>query len=279
MANYSAADVKRLRDLTGAGMLDCKNALVEADGDVEAAVEALRIKGAKDVGKRAGRTAGNGLVTSALDGTKAGVLLELNCETDFVAKTDVFQQVAADIAAAALKAGVTDRLEVLALTVRGTQTATELIEEASASLKEKLELGRFAAYSGGYIASYLHKSDPGLPPTLGVLVDTDEAGASIALDVAHQIAAMRPQFVTRDEVPEDVLANERRIAEQVTREEGKPEQAIPKIVEGRLNAFLKDVVLIEQPSVRDPKKTVKQLVTEAGATVRGFARFQIGQAS
>jgi elongation factor Ts len=279
MANYSAADVKRLRDLTWAGMLDCKNALVEAGGDVEAAVEALRIKGAKDVGKRAGRTAGNGLVTSALDGTTAGVLLELNCETDFVAKTDVFQQVAADITAAALKAGVTDRLEVLALTVRDNQTASELIEEASASLKEKLELGRFAAYSGGYIASYLHKSDPGLPPTLGVLVDADEAGASVALDVAHQIAAMRPQYVTRDEVPEDVIANERRIAEQVTREEGKPEQAIPKIVEGRLNAFFKDVVLIEQPSVRDQKKTVKQLVTEAGATVRGFARFQIGQAS
>ncbi|HXS63132.1 MAG TPA: translation elongation factor Ts [Streptosporangiaceae bacterium] len=279
MANYSAADVKRLRDLTGAGMLDCKNALVEAGGDVEAAVEALRIKGAKDVGKRAGRTAGNGLVTSALDGTTAGVLLELNCETDFVAKTGVFQQVAADITAAALKAGVTDRLEVLALTVRDNQTASELIEEASASLKEKLELGRFAAYSGGYIASYLHKSDPGLPPTLGVLVDADEAGASVALDVAHQIAAMRPQYVTRDEVPEDVIANERRIAEQVTREEGKPEQAIPKIVEGRLNAFLKDVVLIEQASVRDPKKTVKQLLAEAGATVRGFARFQIGQAS
>jgi elongation factor Ts len=281
MANYSAADVKRLRDLTGAGMLDCKNALVEADGDVETAVEALRIKGAKDVGKRAGRTAGNGLVTSVLNGTTAGVLLELNCETDFVAKTDMFQQVAADIAAAALKAGVTDRLEVLGLAVRDSQTATELIEEASASLKEKLELGRFAAYSGGHLASYLHKSDPGLPPTLGVLVDTDEAGASIALDVAHQVAAMRPQYVTRDEVPQDVVANERRIAEQVTREEGKPEQAIPKIVEGRLNAFFKDIVLLEQPSVRDPKKTVKQLLAEAGAgaTVRGFARFQIGQAS
>jgi elongation factor Ts len=279
MANYSAADVKRLRDLTGAGMLDCKNALVDADGDVEAAVEALRIKGAKDVGKRAGRTAANGLVTSVLDGTSAGVLLELSCETDFVAKTDVFQQVAADIAAAALKARVTDRLEVLALTVRNSQTASELIEEASASLKEKLELGRFAAYSGGHIVSYLHKSDPGLPPTLGVLVDTDEAGASVALDVAHQIAAMRPQYVTRDEVPEDVVANERRIAEQVTREEGKPEQAIPKIVEGRLNAFFKDVVLIEQPTVRDQKKTVKQMLAEAGATVRGFARFQIGQAS
>ena len=283
MANYSAADVKRLRDLTGAGMLDCKNALVDADGDFEAAVEALRIKGAKDVGKRAGRTAANGLVTAAMDGTTAGVLVELNCETDFVAKTDMFQQVAADIAQAALQAalpaGSTDRLAVLGLVVRDGQTAADLIEEASASLKEKLELGRFAAFRGGYIATYLHKSDPGLPPTLGVLVDTDEAGATVALDVAHQVAAMRPQYVTRDEVPHDVVANERRIAEQVTRDEGKPEQAIPKIVEGRLNAFFKDVVLVEQPSVRDPKKTVKQLLAEAGASVKGFARFQIGQAS
>jgi elongation factor Ts len=279
MANYSAADVKRLRDLTGAGMLDCKNALVEADGDVEAAVEALRIKGAKDVGKRAGRTAANGLVTSAMDGTTAGVLLELNCETDFVAKTDLFQQVAADIAGAALRARVTDRLEVLALEVRGGQTAAELIDEASATLKEKLDLGRFAAYYDGYIVSYLHRSSPDLPPTLGVLVDIDAAGAEIAQDVAHQIAAMRPQYVTKDEVPADVVANERRIAEQVTRDEGKPEQAIPKIVDGRLNAFFKDVVLIEQPTVRDQKKSVKQLLAESGATVRGFARFQIGQAS
>ncbi|HEX9030840.1 MAG TPA: translation elongation factor Ts, partial [Streptosporangiaceae bacterium] len=232
-----------------------------------------------DVGKRAGRTAANGLVAAAVDGTTAGVLVELNCETDFVAKTDMFQQVAADIAQAALKSGATDRLAVLGLAVREAQTASELIEEASASLKEKLELGRFAAFTGGYIATYLHKSDPGLPPTLGVLVDLDEAGASVALDVAHQVAAMRPQYVSRDEVPEDVVANERRIAEQVTREEGKPEQAIPKIVEGRLNAFFKDVALVEQPSVRDTKKTVKQLLAESGATVRGFARFQIGQAS
>ncbi len=279
MADYSAADVKRLRDLTGAGMMDCKNALVEAGGDFEAAVEALRIKGAKDVGKRAGRTAANGLVTAAMRGTSAGVLLELNCETDFVAKTDIFQQVAADIAESALAAGITDRLAVLGLPVKDGKTATELIEEASASLKEKLELGRFAAFSGGYIVSYLHKSDPGLPPTLGVIVDTDEAGAAIAVDVAHQVAAMRPQYITRDDVPEDVVASERRIAEQVTREEGKPEQAIPKIVDGRVNAFFKDVVLIEQPTVRDPKKTVKQMLAESKATVRGFARFQIGQAS
>lgn len=279
MANYTAADVKRLRELTGAGMMDCKNALVEADGDFGAAVEALRVKGAKDVGKRAGRTAAQGLIISALDGTKAGVLVELNCETDFVAKTDLFQQVAADIAAAALKAGVSDRLEVLALPVRDGQTASELIDSASASLKEKLELGRFAAFTGGYIATYLHKSDPGLPPTLGVLVDLDEAGADVAMDVAHQVAAMRPQYVTRDEVPGDVVAHERAIAEQITRDEGKPEQAIPKIVEGRLNAYFKDVVLTEQASVRDPKKSVKQLLAESKAAVRGFARFQIGQAN
>jgi elongation factor Ts len=277
--NYSTAEVKRLREMTGAGILDCKNALVEAEGDFDAAVEALRIKGAKDVGKRAGRVAANGLVTAAVDGTAAGVLIELNCETDFVAKTDLFQQVAADIATAALAAEATDRLAVLALQVRGQQTAADLIEEASASLKEKLELGRFAAYRGGHIASYLHKSDPGLPPTLGVLVDFAQASPAVALDVAHQVAAMRPQYVTRDDVPTDVVANERRIAEQVTRDEGKPEQAIPKIVEGRLNAFFKDVVLVEQVTVRDPKKTVKQLLAESGAVVRGFARFQIGQAS
>ncbi len=278
MANYTAADVKRLREQTGAGMMDCKNALVEAGGDYDAAVEALRIKGAKDVTKRAQRTAAQGLVTAQLSGTSAGVLLELNCETDFVAKTDLFQQVAADIAAAALAAGADDRLAVLGLEVRPGQTAQELIEEAGAALKEKLELGRYARFHGGYVASYLHKSDPGLPPTLGVLVQLDEAGAQIAQDIAHQVAAMRPQYVTRDQVPDDLMANERRIAEQVTRDEGKPEQAIPKIVEGRLNAFLKDIVLIDQASVRDQKKSVKQLLAEHGTSVQEFARFQIGQA-
>src|SRR5215469_7290521 len=278
MANFTAADVKRLREQTGAGMMDCKNALVEADGDFEAAVEALRIKGAKDVTKRAQRTAGNGLVTAQLNGTGSGVLMELNCETDFVAKTDLFQQVAAEIAAAALAAGADDRLTVLGLPVKSGQTSQELIEEAGASLKEKLELGRYARFDGGYVTSYLHKSNPDLPPTIGVLVQVDKNDPEIAQEIAFQVAAMRPQYVTRDQVPDDVLANERRIAEQITREEGKPEQAIPKIVEGRVNAFLKDIVLVEQASVRDQKKAVKQLLAEHDATVRGFARFQIGQA-
>ena len=275
--DYTAADVKRLREQTGAGMLDCRNALVEAP-DYEAAVELLRVKGAKDVTKRAERTAANGLVTSALEGNSSGVLLELNCETDFVAKTDLFQQVAADIARAALTAGAADRLAALALEVRPGQTSQQLVEEAGASLREKLELGRFARFDGGYVTSYLHKSDPGLPPTLGVLVQLDEAGTQIAVDIAHQIAAMRPQYLTRDDVPADLVASERRIAEQMTRDEGKPEQAIPKIVEGRLGAFFKDVALVEQPTVRDQKKTVRQLLAEHGATVRQFARFQIGQA-
>jgi elongation factor Ts len=278
MANYSAADVKRLREQTGAGMLDCRNALVEAGGDYDAAVEALRIKGAKDVNKRAKRTAANGLIIAELDGTSAGVLVELNCETDFVAKTDLFQQVAADIAKAALAAGAVDRLAVLGLEVRPGRSAQQLIEEAGVALREKLDVGRFARFEGGYVTSYLHKSDPGLPPTLGVLVQLDQPGAEIALDLAHQIAAMRPQYLTREEVPEDLVANERRIAEQLTREEGKPEQAIGKIVAGRLNAFFKDVVLTEQESVKVQKKTVKQLLAERGVSVLAFARFQIGQA-
>ena len=280
MANYTAADVKRLREQTGAGMMDCKNALVEADGDFEAAVEALRIKGAKDVTKRAQRTAGNGLVTAQLNGTGSGVLMELNCETDFVAKTDLFQQVAAEIAAAALAAGADDRLTVLGLPVKSGQTSQEVIEEAGASLKEKLELGRYMRFDGGYVTSYLHKSNPDLPPTIGVLVQVDKNDPEIAQEIAFQVAAMRPQYVTRDQVPDDVLANERRIAEQITREEGKPEHAIPKIVEGRVNAFLKDVVLLEQASVREEnkKKTIKQILAAHGAAVTGFARFQIGQA-
>ena len=276
--DYTAADVKRLREQTGAGMLDCRNALVEAP-DYEAAVELLRVKGAKDVNKRAERTAANGLVTAALKGSAAGVLLELNCETDFVAKTELFQQVAADIARAALASAAGDRLAVLGLEVRPGQTAQELIDEAGASLQEKVEVGRFARFEGGYVTSYLHKSDPGLPPTLGVLVQMEsDAGAGVAQDIAHQVAAMRPRWVTRENVPEDVVAGERRIAEQMTREEGKPEAAIGKIVDGRVNAFLRDVVLVEQASVRDQKKQVKQLLAEHGARVLGFARFQIGQA-
>jgi elongation factor Ts len=278
MANFTAADVKRLRDQTGAGMMDCKNALGEAEGDFEAAVELLRVKGVKDAGKRATRTAANGLVTAELDGTQAGVLVELNCETDFVAKTPMFQETAKQIADAAIMNKVTDRLTLLTTEARPGTTVEQLIEEAGASLKEKLELGRFARFEGGYVASYLHRSDAALPPTLGVLVQVDKPNAEVAKDLAQQIAAMRPLYTAREDVPADVVEKERRIAEQITRDEGKPEQAIAKIVDGRLNSYFKDVVLTEQPFVKDQKTTIKQVLAQNGLTVTGFARFQVGQA-
>jgi elongation factor Ts len=278
MANITAADVKRLREQSGAGMMDCKKALEEADGDFETAIEVLRVKGVKDVGKRATRTAANGLVTAELSGTEAGVLVELNCETDFVAKTDLFQEVAGQIAKATLVGKAADRLGALAAEVKPGQTVEQLIESAAVELKEKMELGRFARFEGGYVTSYLHKSDRDLPPTLGVLVQLDQDNEEVGNDLAQQIAAMRPQYVTRDDVPADVVEKERRIAEQITRDEGKPEQAIPKIVEGRVNAYLKDSVLVEQAFVKDSKQTVGRVLADGGVTVLGFARFQVGQA-
>ncbi len=278
MANFTATDVKRLRDQTGAGMMDCKNALNEADGDFEGAVELLRVKGVKDAGKRATRTAANGLVTAELDGTSAGVLVELNCETDFVAKTPLFQETAKQIADAAIRSRAADRLTLLGTEARPGATVEQLIEEAGASLKEKLELGRFARFQGGYVTSYLHRSDAALPPTLGVLVQLDKESADVAKDLAQQVAAMRPLYTTREDVPADVVEKERRIAEQITRDEGKPEQAIPRIVDGRLNAYFKDVVLTEQAFVKDQKTTIKQVLAQDGVAVTGFARFQVGQA-
>jgi len=278
MANFTAADVKRLREQTGAGMMDCKNALEEAEGDLERATELLRVKGVKDAGKRATRTAANGLVTAELDGTTAGVLVELNCETDFVAKTDLFQRVAAEIAAAAIEGKAADRLTLLRAQARPGTTVEQLIEEAGASLKEKLELGRFARFEGGYVDRYLHRSDAALPPTIGVLIQLDKPNAEVAKDLAQQIAALRPLYIAREDVPADVVDKERRIAEQITREEGRPEQTIPRIVDGRLNAYFKDVVLVEQAFVKDQKTTVRQVLASGGVKVTGFARFQVGQA-
>jgi elongation factor Ts len=278
MANITAADVKRLREQTGAGMMDCKNALAEADGDFELAIENLRKKGVKDAGKRADRTAGNGLVTAELDGTSAGVLVELNCETDFVAKNEQFQELAAKIAQAALANKVADRLALLSTVTTDGKSVELLIEEASSSIKEKIELGRYARLDGGYVTTYLHRSDRDLPPTLGVLVQLDSANEAVAKDLAQQIAATPAQYVTRDEVPADLVEKERRIAEEITREEGKPEQAIPKIVDGRVNAFFKDIVLTEQASVKDPKQSIKSVLAAGQVNVLAFARFRVGQA-
>jgi elongation factor Ts len=278
MANFTAADVKRLRELTGAGMMACKNALTEAEGDFDKAVEVLRLKGAKDVGKRAERTAGNGLVVTHFAGTTDGVLLELNCETDFVAKTEGFVDLANKIAEFAAQSDVADAAALLGAEIEPGKTVQALIEEHSATIGEKLELRRFAHFKGAYVTSYLHKSDPQLPPTTGVLVELDTENAEIGRDIAQQIAAMAPKYLTRDDVPAEAIEKERALAEQITRDEGKPEKAIPKIVEGRVNAYFKDFVLVEQAFVKENKKTIAKVLQESGVAVKRFARFKVGQA-
>ncbi len=275
MANYTAADVKKLRELTGSGMLDCKKALEESAGDFDKAVEILRIKGAKDVGKRAERSASEGLIA-----VSGNTMVEVNSETDFVAKNAEFKELAAKIAEAAAAAKANTPEELAAADVDG-KPAGDVLQEMSAKIGEKLELRRAATLEGDNVAVYLHQRASDLPPAVGVLVAYTGEGAeaeAAAKAAAMQVAALKAGYLTREDVPAEVVEKERSIAEQITREEGKPEKAIPKIVEGRLNGFYKDVVLLEQASVADSKKTVKQLMDDAGVTLTGFKRFEVGQA-
>ena len=269
MANFSAADVKKLRELTAAGMMDCKKALDETDGDFDKAVELLRVKGAAKAAKRgAEREASAGLVAHA-----PGVLVELKCETDFVAKGEDFVATAQQIADAASEAKAAD-VEALKAVSLGDQSVGDVVEGLAISIGEKIELGQYVCFDGPVVA-YMHKRAADLPPAVGVLVEYD-GDADAARAAAMQIAAMRPQYLTREDVPADVVAKEREIAEATSREEGKPEQAIAKITEGRLNGFFKDVVLLEQPSVTENKKTVKAVLEASGTTVKRFARFEVG---
>jgi elongation factor Ts len=271
MANYTAADVKRLRELTGSGMMDCKNALAETDGDFDRAVEVLRIKGAKDVGKRAERATAEGLVAA-----KGGAMIELNSETDFVAKNAEFRKLAEEVVDAALVSKAAD-IDALKAAKVGDRTVEEAIAELSAKIGEKLELRR-VQYFDGNVETYLHKRAADLPPAVGVLVEFTGNDRDAAHAVALQIAALKARYLTRAEVPEDLIANERRIAEETAKAEGKPEAALAKIVDGRITGFYKDVVLLDQPSVSDNKKSVKALLDEAGVTVTRFVRFEVGQA-
>lgn len=273
MANYTAADVKKLRELTGSGMLDCKKALENSEGDFDKAVEELRIKGAKDVGKRAERSTAEGLVAA-----KDGVMIELNSETDFVAKNAEFQELADNILGAAAAAQTND-VEALKAAALGDGTVADAVQALSAKIGEKLELRRVAYYAGP-VAIYLHKRASDLPPAVGVMVSYEgegDAAAEAARNAAQQVAALKATYATEDEVPEDVKANERHIAEETAKAEGKPEAALPKIIEGRLKGFMKDAVLVNQPFVKDSKKTVQAVLDEAGATIKGFTRFEVGQ--
>jgi elongation factor Ts len=272
MANYTAADVKRLRELTGAGFMDCKKVLEETEGDFDKAIELLRIKGAKDAGKRAERTTAEGMVA-----TSGNALVELNSETDFVAKNAEFQELAAAVAQAA--AGDVDgTVEGVLAAPLNDGTVADAVTALSAKIGEKLVLNRVAKFDGATTV-YLHKRSADLPPSIGVLVaytGDGAAAAEAARAAALQIASLKAKYVSRDAIPADVVESERRIAEATAREEGKPEGALPKIIEGRVNGFYKEQVLVEQPSVLDSKKTVGAQLEEAGVTVTDFVRFEVG---
>jgi len=272
MADVTAALIKKVREITGAGMSDVKKALVAADGDESAAIEALRIKGADKAGRRsAERSVTNGLVAAA-----EGAMIELACETDFVAKNEQFQQLATDIVAHAAMARPATRDDLLAETLADGGTVAKNIESLNAVIGEKIELRRYAVLDG-QVATYLHRRASDLPPQIGVIVAFEGDDLTAARGVAMQVSALRAHYVRRGEVPADIVAKEREIAEATAREQGKPEQAITKIVEGRVNGFFKDVVLLEQSHVQDSKKTVQAVLDAAGVTVTAFIRFEVGQ--
>ena len=267
----AAVDVKKLRDATGAGMMDSKRALTEAAGDFDRAVELLRISGAAKAAKRgAEREASAGLVASA-----GSALVELNSETDFVAKNDEFIALAGRLAAAADASRPANAEEFAVSILDDGKTVADSITALASVIGEKIELGRIASFDG-QVATYMHRRASDLPPAVGVLVEFEGDNLEAARGVAMQVAAMRPRYLTREEVPADIVAKEREIAEATAREEGKPEQALPKIVEGRVNGFFKNVVLLEQASVQDNKKSVKAVLDEAGVTVSRFAHIEIG---
>ena len=276
MANYTAADIKALREQTGAGMLDVKKALDEAEGDRAKAVEILRVKGLKGVTKREGRSASNGLVAAQAD-DGVGTLVEVNCETDFVAKGEKFIALADQVLAQAVASQAADSAALLSSTLEDGKTVQDLLDEANATIGEKIEVRRVARLQGDKVVSYLHKTSPDLPPQIGVLIALEGGDETVARDVAMHIAAFSPSVLTREEVPAETVENERRVAEATAKEEGKPEAALPKIVEGRVNGYFKENVLLDQPFAKEPKKTVAKVLEEGGAKATGFARFRVGQ--
>lgn len=278
MANYTAADIKALRERTGAGMMDVKKALDEADGDADKAMDLIRIKGLKGATKREGRSTAEGLVAAKITDGTVGVMVEVNCETDFVAKSAKFIELANKVLSVAVDSGAADVDALLSTEVDGRLLSEEVVEEG-AILGEKIVVRRMARIEGKTVDAYLHKTSKDLPAQVGVLFAVNGEGAAAAEaahDIAVHTAAYAPKFLTREEVPAETVANERRIADETARAEGKPDAALTKIVEGRLTGFFKENVLLEQPFAKDAKKTVSTVLEEASVTATGFARFRVG---
>ena len=275
MANYTAADIKALRERTGAGMLDVKKALDEADGDLQKAQEIIRVKGLKGVTKREGRATAEGLVAARVEGT-VGYMVEVNSETDFVAKSAPFVEFGNKVLDAAVAADATTLESLMDAQVDG-KAVSELVTETGALLGEKVVVRRIARVEGNNVAVYLHKTSKDLPAQVGVLLAVAGADAGqVAHDVAVHIAAMSPTFLSQEDVPAETVESEKRVAEETARAEGKPEKILPNIINGRLKGYFKDVVLLDQDFAKDSKKTVGKVLEEAGATATAFARFRVG---
>ena len=276
MANFTAADVKALREQTGAGMMDVKNALAEADGDKEKALEIIRLKGLKSLSKREGREANAGLIVAKVtDDAKSGYMVEINSETDFVAKNEKFIDFANQVLKAALNANASTVEGLLAAPAAGG-TVQDLVDQMGAVIGEKVQVRRIARVSGEHVDVYMHQTSADLPSQVGVMVATDAAAAGEAHNIGMHIAAFRPSWTDRNSVPADVLDKERDTLTKLTLQEGKPENIVPKIVEGRLNAFFKENCLVDQDYARDPGTTVGKLLSGLGGKVEEFARFKVG---
>lgn len=274
MANFTIADIKALREQLGTGMVDTKKALEEADGDVEKAVEILRLKGAKGNAKRADRSTSEGLV-AARQNDGSVTLLELACETDFVAKNERFIALADKVVDAAAAAGADSVEAALAADADG-KTVEQLISDEAAIIGEKVELRRVRTISGDKFEVYLHKTSKDLPPQVGVVLAYTGDDAETARSIAQHISFANPSYLTRDAVPEADVEKEREIVTEISRNEGKPEAALPKIVEGRVNAFFKQVSLLDQDYAKDNKLSVAKVASDAGLTLTDFARFKVG---
>ena len=274
----SAADVAKLRKATGAGMMDCKNALTEAEGNFDRAIEIIREKGKLVASKRADRDSSEGVVLAKVSEDKSfGAVVSLNCETDFVAKGERFQELADELLNHLVAVKIAELPAFLASKLASGKSVQERVDEGNATLGEKIEIKRISVLTGSPVSLYLHKTSPDLPPQVGVLVQLKNAAEVVGKDIAQHIAAFAPLFVSRDQVPADEIAKERRLAEESARSEGKPEASISKIVEGRVTGFVKEVSLLEQAFAKDAKKTVQQILDEAKTAVSAFNRFRVGQ--
>jgi elongation factor Ts len=274
MADFSLEDLKALREQLGTGMVETKNALVEAGGDKEKAVELLRIRGAKSNAKRADRSTSEGLIATVHSAT-AVTMIELACETDFVAKNEKFLALSETVVAALADSGA-ETVDAALAVVSGTGTVASVIEDQAATLGEKLELRQLVRLDGEKFEIYLHRTSKDLPPQIGVVLAYTGDDAETARSIAQHISFANPEYVSKDDVPEEAVNNERRIVEEITRGEGKPEAALPKIVEGRIGAFYKQVALLEQDYAKDNKLSVARVAIDAGLTITGFARFKVG---